>query len=660
MKTAMPLPFLIVAFVRRFRRGAVAPVLAGCALMLAACGGSGSDVSAPPASARPALTGLVTDGSATPVDTVSVKGAAGLTRTARNSFGGNAFSVDLTALTGPFALTAPMTDGQPLVSVALGAGRANLTPFTHLLIARMTAQDPAAWYSALGTTGGPSLADLSASDLATAQSALQRQLRARLGIALPGSGTSLVTDAFELRAGDAMNDAITALSAALASRTITLARLTADIAVEAQRCRAERITLTASDGADEFCPASKSTRRDSADAGVTLMNFITGAGDTLLLRLRGDTVLDLNYTPAGGSAVGCTGTACTGITLGAPAGDLARTVSFSATALGAGSARRTLDGSLAGAAPGIELPPLPCDDNRWYLIAPDLSVIADCTDSASAQTRGLRRQLYTFTNGAAEAPTWVEITVEDGLRVIGVLVYHANFDTGLYVPDYRCLGADCNGATVTAPDAAGLRRIALDDTRLARVLADGSLATTRDTRLRASFGVADAVTDWTPANCSFSTEDLLVRFSDETEPTHLCPVADLGGMALKGSFIDADGNPGYYAQGFVGSGPDNASLAESITVFTAGTAVSQISFARRDGQVLECKGNCAGVTVSAPDAAGMQRVSFVNALLAEVATTGLAGDRSLTVTGSFEVLSPLAPTAARLALPRASRMSARR
>ncbi len=625
------------------------------AFALAACSGSGSDVTAPAAAARPTLAGVATDGSATPVANVSVKGASGLARTARNSFGGNAFTVDLSALVAPYALLTLMTDGQPLVSLAFGAGRANLTPFTHLLVARMTAQDPATWYAALGDAGGPSLADLKASDVTTAEAGLRRDLARRWGVTLPAG--ALIDSAFDARAGDPMQDAIAAFAARLAARGATLASATAELALEQRRCRSESITLTAADGSDAFCPASKSAGRDSANGALTRMSFTTGSGDSLVLRLRGDSVAELVYTPAGGAPLRCTASHCSGVTLGPVAGDLSRSVSFAGTALGSGSARLVLDGQLAGAVPGVELPVLPCEDNRWYLIAPNLAVSADCTDSGSAQTRGRRRQLYTFVNGAAAAPVWVEVAVDDGSRVASVLIYDVDAASSSYAPRYRCLGTDCNGVSLSAPDAAGSRALALDDTRLAAVLADGSLAASADYRLRASFSIADAIPDWTPENCSLGSERIAATFSDETDAAALCPVADLDGMPLKGSYLDADGNPAYYAQGIVGSSADGYYFAESLTVETAGGAIRRASFARRDGQNFACSDGCAGLTVSAPDGAGWQRIGLAGVRMGELGSAGLAGDRSVVLDGSFEVQ---APVAAKAAAQRAAPLAVRR
>ncbi|WP_028312718.1 hypothetical protein [Derxia gummosa] len=648
-------------------RGAAARLLSGllgCVLvLLAGCGGSGGDAPAQTSTPRPALAGTASDGSAAPVADVSVKGASGTPRTSRNSFGGHAYTVDLSGLSAPYALRTQLDDGQPVVSVAFAAGRANLTPFTHLIVARLAATDPSDWYSALGGTGGPDLATLSATDAASASAWLRRELARKWSLTLPAADP--LTAPFEARAGDAMQDAILAFDSALAARGRTLAGLTADVVLEARRCRAERISLTAADGADDFCIASKTTARDPANATLQRLSFTNGNGDSLVLRLRGDAVADLAYTPAGGTALRCTGANCAGITVGAPAGDLSRRIGFAGTVLrGADGARLTLDGSLAAAAPGIDLPALPCDDNRWYLIAADNSVTADCTDSANPQTRGRKRQLYTFLNSAAADFTWIEIGVNDDASVASVLVYGVDPATFQYVARWRCLASDCNGVSVSAPDAGGNRAIALDDTRLARVLADGGLDGASSVRLRASFTVADAFTDWTPATCPTGADRITARYSDETDAAAFCPIDDLDGMPLKGGYLDADGNPGYFATGYVSDPMLGNFSVESVTVETgAGGAIRRVSFTRRDGESFACDGDCTGVSVSAPDGAGRQRVSFTAARLGEHASLGLAGDRSLLLDGGFEVAAPGAgkrASAARLPATGAAKRTAAR
>src|SRR5688572_19977613 len=146
---------LDIEHLRRF--GLIATAFA----LLAGCGEDGppqqSAVTTPTLSGTAAYDDRVTAGP------VTAKGTAGLPRTASNSSGTNRYSVDLSQLTGPYALRwigSDRNDQQVMLySVATQAGVANVTPLTTLLFAQLMGQDPTAAYAAFGANGAEMVTD---------------------------------------------------------------------------------------------------------------------------------------------------------------------------------------------------------------------------------------------------------------------------------------------------------------------------------------------------------------------------------------------------------------------------------------------------------------------------------------------------------------------
>lgn len=92
-----------------------------------------------------------------------------------------------------------------LHSIAYTLGTLNITPLTDLVVARSIAGDPQAWFAAPRFTG---------LDAAKTQAALT-QIADSLGLASALKGRDPLTTAFQAVAGDAIDDALEALNAAL-------------------------------------------------------------------------------------------------------------------------------------------------------------------------------------------------------------------------------------------------------------------------------------------------------------------------------------------------------------------------------------------------------------------------------------------------------------
>jgi hypothetical protein len=355
---------------RRMTRGLMA---AAVVVALQACGGSAGDAEPPaPSQALPTLSGRVMDGS-TATDVaglqVTIKGNVGRARTAEGRLAatdGSDYLASLDQLSGPYLLTdSAASSFFGLYSVATGPGTANLTPLTTLLVAQLLGAEPGAVYATLGTNGGFTAAD--DASIAAAERRVRRYLQRAHGFEVPATLGPFVTTPFARSAGDPMFDTINALVAAIGTAGDYSAVVTA-VAQESARCKAERVTVGAGAVEDDFCPVGKSNIVDAADSSVRVIEFGNRYGDALTLRLRGAVVAEMRLRTAQGDEQACTGSACSGVTVGTQAGDLTQTISFASTPLSGTAGQSLLTGSLRTSAPGITLPSLPCTSNRFYLI----------------------------------------------------------------------------------------------------------------------------------------------------------------------------------------------------------------------------------------------------------------------------------------------------
>lgn len=148
------------------------------AAFLASCGGGGGGGGSTPPPTQQILSGTAAAG-APIIGHVVVKDSAGVTRTAQIDAAGG-YTVDVTGLTPPFLLRAEgVAGGRSYVihSAATNAdvnGTINITPLTDLIVANIARQVAANYFDS------GNFSTLSASELNTAEDALQQRLQAVL------------------------------------------------------------------------------------------------------------------------------------------------------------------------------------------------------------------------------------------------------------------------------------------------------------------------------------------------------------------------------------------------------------------------------------------------------------------------------------------------
>lgn len=154
-------------------------------------------------------------------------------------------------------------------------------------------------------------------------------------------------------------------------------------------------------------------------------------------KVRGDAVLSGAYVTVAGTSYTCEGAACGAIELGLPAEDLTRPLTVTNADLPGSTTRAVLNGTLVGAIPGVALPVLPCDNNKYYVILADRTVIGDCVDAFDplglggtiVSPRGAEpsRAVYLYGNSGSTNPRRPQLEVvtdaNDSLVSSGELVF---------------------------------------------------------------------------------------------------------------------------------------------------------------------------------------------------------------------------------------------
>lgn len=649
------------------RRAALAFVLA-----LAGCGG-GTDGDAPtqvpPEPNAVAVSVLAGETGATASD-LRVYGTQGIFRIGQRAPDGR-FLVKLEQLSGPYAVTMRFYDDTTgalgyLGTLASQPGAVNLTPLTTFAAAQLFGRDPTALFGSLGGTGDAALAAVTPAALADAQVRVKAYLMRRHGYTVPAAVGDFFAAPFRAQAGDPMFDAITALNTLLADRGTNVFQVAAQIGDEARLCNAERVVVTASDGPRDFCPAGKSTLADEADATVTRYEFSDSEGSRLSVRGRGGAVLSASLQAAGnGSPWACAGSACTGLTLGTAAGDGTRPVVFATVRLRSANGSLTLDGRLVANAPGAFFPPLACD-NRYYVAHADNRVDAACAapDNSigagfgDAYQLGTNRRRYLFrSDGSVEPPAPDLEIVADPDGLVSVLVQDIDPATSRPRTLWTCRGAGCRGVTLGPvrddadtfpPYVLRHRLVTLDDTVLAALNPDGTVSSAGSVTVRARLDSFEIVfpPEQQPASlpCASADQRLAIRLSDEARVYEECLPASIPDGTPADQFLrtrlDDAGDPVFFIGsnvsafgGFYASG--------GVTIETAGGSVARITYLPITGGTYRCEGAaCGGITITAPDAAGARRIAFDGALLQEVTTGGLLGDRNARVEGAFDAPPP--------------------
>ncbi|MEJ1964990.1 MAG: hypothetical protein WDO56_27005 [Gammaproteobacteria bacterium] len=624
-------------------------------LLLSACGSDGPPPQEKPQ--LPTLSGIGTYDETVVATAVSVKGAAGTPRSASNSTGTNQYNVSLEALTAPYLLRWNGVDKNGrqtlLYSLATTSGNANVTPLTTLVVAQLLGQNPADAYSAFGASGGPRTELVTETNLAAAQVKVIDFLQDTLGVTVKTGNSSFTTATFKVAAGDPMFDSIKALDDKLAANGTTIDTLTTQIASVAALCIREKMQVTIDGHQRDFCPNAKTANRDDADGTIVNYVFTSLLNDSITVKVREDAVLGGEYVSAAGVSYTCSGTACGAITLGTPAADLTRPLTFSSADLAGGTSRALLNGTLVGAIPGVALPILACDNNKYYVIFSDRTVVGDCVDAFDPLGLGgtlnyfrgamPTRAIYLFASSSSTNPTpaTVEVVMDGNESLLSVFFYEVDPNTGDPIVRYVCQGSACNGVTLGAAtvntDILGadqpvvIRDIAFNDTVLTQLNADGT-SNGDTTTLKASFRTVYYMDPYNPpvfpmlADCMPGSD--AISITALSGPFNWCSSPANRGTAV---LDNADVRFG---------GTEDATFSPLTITLHEGVVTNVEYRADTVSSAFQCKNDCSGVTVSAPDADGNRTVTFDGTVLHEEQSFPLPGSRTVTLRSGPIVYPP--------------------
>ena len=200
------------------------------AAVLAACGGGGSSNSGTggntdtPAPSTSTASGVAAIGAPIVGGKVSLKCASGATATATTGTDGT-WKVSLKSSDYPCVIRVDggQADGKALPtalhSVVTGAGIANITPLTDLMVGILSSNNPKAWFDS--ATNGDLSSKISVAELDNAQGKLKATLASLPGKPALPDGFNPVTSEFNAQKGDAGDDLLESYGAALTSAGLT-------------------------------------------------------------------------------------------------------------------------------------------------------------------------------------------------------------------------------------------------------------------------------------------------------------------------------------------------------------------------------------------------------------------------------------------------------
>lgn len=202
------------------------------AAVLAACGGGGGDSSNSgsgsntdtPAPITSTASGVAAIGAPIVGGKVSLKCASGVTTTTTTGADGT-WKVSLKSSDYPCVIRVDggQADGQALPtalhSVVMGAGIANITPLTDLMVGILSSSNPKTWFDS--ATNGDLSSKISEAALNNAQDGLKTTLASLPGKPALPDGFNPVTSSFNAQKGDAGDDLLESYGAALTSAGLT-------------------------------------------------------------------------------------------------------------------------------------------------------------------------------------------------------------------------------------------------------------------------------------------------------------------------------------------------------------------------------------------------------------------------------------------------------
>ena len=634
----------------RLLRACRAAVLAVAAGLLAACGGGGGGgTSEQPVQVRNELTGHATsDGQTFQTAGISAKGASGPSRT--NGFSGNpaqAYVLSTERLTPPFVIQS-QSGGD--YSVATANGRANVTQLTSLLTIALFGQYGADAFNDYGDASPAQIALVSESEIRRAQADATDFLERQMQVAVRSGDASFITTEFRPVSGDPMWDTIVELN-----RRITdigpeaWGALLAGFQQRQHECRLAQVRITLDGTTTRLCPSATTSTPQDADAGVLRHLYTQSTGETLSLRVRGDTVIDATYVTAGGANYACSGAGCAGITLGPPAFDTTRSVVLTSVALTGADAIAMATGRLATVVPGIPLADLPCLVGVLHKIRADGSVESVCTDNSLALQILNVSGTLSGQQGASTHADYITdgiSVVLDGARLVSVTAIVQSADGSTSVTA-ACRGADCQGVTIGAPTTnlnfgipTDTRTVTLDGTALRAVAADGTLKADIAVRLKASLRLIY----YSNVQFSYATPDdppictgpaVVAQLVPEDTPQWVYQVCSDGSMPIYGTPLDNGGlQISFNGQFSIDTDAEGRVVSVRVYAYHSGNLV---------GESFGCDGlqACRGVVVGAAAADGTRRVSMVGSIFHNLGFDGYAsGPRTARVDADFVVVPP--------------------
>ena len=203
-------------------------LIGGAVAVLTACGGGSTEPAAPVTPSSVTIGGTAAKGLALAGATVSVKCATG-TGTATTEANGS-YSLTITGAALPCALRVVGTEGSTFHSLLSGAAStgsftANLTPLTDLLVARAAGAVPATFYAGFVAASAPS-----ASAVTQALADLRTMVAGVVDLTAVNPISDALVAANGSNAGNALDQKIDQLMAALTKAQTTVAELSAAIA----------------------------------------------------------------------------------------------------------------------------------------------------------------------------------------------------------------------------------------------------------------------------------------------------------------------------------------------------------------------------------------------------------------------------------------------
>ena len=240
------------------------------ALALTACGGGGEStptpvIPVPVVTPSLTLTGTAATGAAVASRPVTAKCATGTGSATTAADGSYSLRIDNGAL--PCVVRVTLADASTLQGLATGSGaaaRANITPVTELVIARLSAGSPAGYFDGFNASAATALTSAAADAATTAVLATLTSA----GLSLSSLGNVLNGPLVAINGstpGDAYDKALDTLKAKLASAGTTLATLVGTVALSAPQAVASALSGTPMVPADALlrtaaasCPALRS------------------------------------------------------------------------------------------------------------------------------------------------------------------------------------------------------------------------------------------------------------------------------------------------------------------------------------------------------------------------------------------------------------------